>query len=291
MGVAINSGISAGGYAPTSLFGIVSYRVAREAGIELSPYTLLGIAILANLVLLIAALFIFGSVRQPTGAEQDCLPQAALGNGPGAAAPVKLRRHQIATMVCMVGLVVSVIACAVKGVDPDVGVIAFGFGALLTLMDPSVGARAFTKIDWSTIFMVGGIVTFVGVLQELGSVYLLGHAALNVGTPLIAAVLICAIAGLASAFASTTGILAALVPMAVPLAASGQIAGWALICALCVCASIVDVSPFSTTGATLVATAAEEERSRLRLLLARWGMSMVVVGPLVLVPLLVILSS
>ena len=31
MGIAINGGISAGGLAPTSLFGIVSYRVAREA--------------------------------------------------------------------------------------------------------------------------------------------------------------------------------------------------------------------------------------------------------------------
>jgi hypothetical protein len=91
-----------------------------------------------------------------------------------------------------------------------------------------------------------------------------------------------------SAFASTTGILAALVPLALPLVASGRVAGWALLSALALCSSIVDLSPFSTTGATLIATAAEEDRPRLTSLLIRWGLSMVVVGPVVLVGILVL---
>jgi di/tricarboxylate transporter len=293
MGVAINGGISAGGFAPTSLFGIVTYRIAREAGIDLNPFTLLAVVAVANLTLLIAALFMFGKThRRTTDIEREELTLGqALGNGPREIGPrLRFERHHVVTVICMIGLVVSVIACAVAGIDPDIGVIAFGFGAALTLIDPKFGALAFPKIDWSTVFMVGGIVTFVGVLQKMGSVDLLGHAAMNVGTPLLTALLICAIAGLVSAFASTTGILAAVVPLAVPLASSGDVAGWALICALGTCASIVDVSPFSTTGATLVASAAEEERPRLRVLLTRWGMSMVVVGPAVLVPVLMILS-
>ena len=44
MAIAINSGISAGSFAPTSLFGIVTYRIAREAGIDLNPFTLLAVA-------------------------------------------------------------------------------------------------------------------------------------------------------------------------------------------------------------------------------------------------------
>jgi len=57
-----------------------------------------------------------------------------------------------------------------------------------------------------------------------------------------------------------------------------------------VCGSIVDVSPFSTTGATLIASAAEEDRPRMQSLFMRWAMSMVVVGPAVLVTVLAILS-
>jgi di/tricarboxylate transporter len=124
----------------------------------------------------------------------------------------------------------------------------------------------------------------------MDAVDLLGHAAMNLGTPLVAAFVICAIAGLVSAFASTTGILAALVPMAVPLAASGGVAGWALMSAMGVCASIVDASPFSTTGALLVASAAEDERPRLKSLLTQWGLSMVIVGPVVATVVLLLLG-
>ena len=150
-----------------------------------------------------------------------------------------------------------------------------------TLAYPAAGVEGLRRIDWSTILMVGGIVTYVGVLQKMDAVNLLGYAAMTVGTPLVAAFVICLIAGLVSAFASTTGILAALVPMAVPLAASRGVTGWALISAMGVCASIVDVSPFSTTGALLIASATEDERPRLKSLLMRWGFAMVVVGPAV----------
>jgi hypothetical protein len=113
---------------------------------------------------------------------------------------------------------------------------------------------------------------------------------MTVGTPIAAAFTICMIAGLASAFASTTGILAALVPMAVPLALSGGVAGWALIGAMGVCATIVDASPFSNTGALLIASAAEDERPRLKSLLTRWGLSMVVAGPVVAALILLLLG-
>lgn len=280
MAIAINAGISAGGLAPTSLFGIVSYRVAREAGIAISPLTLFGVAVVANVVLLTAAVLIF-RLRTPSS--------SATVTNQAAAPRLRFERQHVVTIICMVGLVTTVIASALRGIEPDIGVLALAFGALLALIDPSMGTRALDRIDWSTVFLVGGIVTFVGVLQKLGAVDLLGQAAMDIGTPVLAALIICMTAGLVSAFASTTGILAALVPLAVPLATSGAVSDWALICALSVCASIVDVSPFSTTGATLVASAPPEERDRTRRLTMRWGMSMVVVGPLAFV--LVLLAA
>jgi len=273
MAIAINAGIATGGYAPTSLFGIVSYRVAREAGIDLGPFTVFIIAAVANLLLLLAAFVLFG--RANAASTRPAAASIAVAV-PGR----RLERSHVWTIVCMIGLVASVIGCAVAGVEPDIGVLAFAFGAILTLIDPSFGTPAFARIDWSTVFVVGGIVTFVGVLQKMGSVDLLGQSAMQIGTPLVAAFVICATAGLVSAFASTTGILAALVPLAVPLAMSGGVSAWGLISALSVCAAIVDISPYSTTGATLVASTPQDERSRVRALTMRWGMSMVLVGPL-----------
>jgi di/tricarboxylate transporter len=293
MAIALNSGISAGAFAPTSLFGIVTYRVARQAGIALDPFTLLGVAVAANLVLLGAAFALFHRPpRAPSPSQAGALPaDGATPRGAGDAAPgLGPQPGQAATMVCLAGLVVSIIGCAVLGIEPDIGVTALGMGAVLTLVDPTLGPRAFARIDWSSAFVVGGIVTFVGVLQRVGAVDLLGQGALRLGSPMVSAVLVCMIAALVSAFASTTGVLAALVPLAVPLAASGEVSGWALITALGVCATMVDASPFSNTGATLIASTAEEDRPRLRSLLARWGLSLVIVGPVVLVPVLVLLS-
>src|SRR5688572_9337607 len=275
MAVAVNSGMSTGGFAPTSLFGIVTISTARRAGIDLNPLTLLAAAAVANVALLVAATWLFRGANVTTArreAEQEQAPQATSG---------RFASHQIVTLICIAAFILSVVIGFSLGLEPDIGVFAFGFGAVLALLYPEAGAEGLRRIDWSTAFMVGGIVTFVGVLQRLDAINLLGHAAMNVGTPLVAAFVICMIAGLVSAFASTAGILAALVPLAVPLATSGGVAGGALMCAMGVCASIVDASPFSTTGALIIASGAESERPRLKSLLMRWGLSMVIVGPAV----------
>jgi di/tricarboxylate transporter len=321
MALAIGCGFSAGAFAPTSLFGIVSYGTAHQANIDLNPFTLFAVAGIANLCLLTAAFFIFGGPKliKPRGASSASIASSTspFDNGTAEctgkqsidrdaissqtnptglnrqaidddACGASFGRYQIATIVCIIGLIVAMIAASIAGLNPDLGVLCFAFGAVLALIDPTSGKAAVSKIDWSTVLLVGGIITYVGVLQTMGTVELLGEAAKHAGAPIVAALVICLIAALISAFASTTGILAALVPLALPLVASGDVAGWALISALAVCASIVDVSPFSTVGATLIASAAEEERPRLTSLLTRWGMAMVLIGPLVLVGILVL---
>ncbi len=280
MGLALGCGLSAGAFMPTSLFGLVAWRTATGAGIALNPLTLAATAIVTNVVLLGAAYLMFGT---PRGAVAEALDaQAPLERGPFA--PI----HAITTGA-MLGLAGAVMGLAVAGQVPDVGVLAFGFGAVLSLIDPRGAREGLKEIDWSTVLLVGGIITYVGVLQEMGAVDMLGDAAAGLTVPLLAALVICAVGGLVSAFASTTGILAALVPLAIPLAQQGAIPGWALICALAVCSSLVDVSPFSTVGATLVASASDPaERPRMTRLLTRWGLSMVVLGPLALVGALVL---
>ena len=290
MALAIGNGITAGAFAPTSLFGIVSYGTARQAGINLNPFTLFAVSLVANLLVMLAAYALFGRASGITRRAAPASPAAGAVES-GAIANAPFTRSQVATVVCMLGLIVTVLATALAGLDPDIGVFAFAFGAVLALIDPVSGKAAVARIDWSTVLLVGGIVTFAGVLQTMGAVDLLGHAATGIGAPMLASLVICMIGALVSAFASTTGILAAVVPLAVPLVAGGNVAGWALISALAVCAALVDVSPFSTTGATLIASAHEDERARMTSVLTRWGLGMVVIGPVVLVGTLVLFSS
>lgn len=328
MGLAICFAIGAGGFAPTSLYGIVTYSTAHDAGIDLSPFLLFGIALVVYLVMLVVAYLMYGrtlfgrksamaaagSVRSGSYVSETNEfgttgegAGSSISRGSASATKVAFGEDeddealfdssstsasaesspftfvQILTVVLMVGLIGSVVVLAAFGKEPDIGLLCFLFGAILSLVDPKTGKAALPKIDWSTVLLVGGIITFVGVLQTMGAVDLLGEGAEAIGSPLIAAFVLCVVGGLVSAFASTTGILAALVPLALPLIAAGGVPGWALIAALGVCSAVVDVSPFSTLGATVVATAPQDSKARLTRILVKFGMSMVIIGPIVLV--------
>ncbi len=297
MGLAVGTGLSAGAFAPTSLFGIVTKGTADSAGIELNALTLFGAAVVVNLLLLAAAYVMFGglALRRATspalvaahaGGGSTSTGSAGSSGTSGSAdtTPSRFEPIHLLTIAFMIGLFATVIGLALADRDPDIGVVAFAFAAGLTLIDPRGGTAAMREIDWSTVLLVGGIITYVGVLESMGAVDSLGDVAASMATPLLAALVLCAVGGLVSAFASTTGILAALVPLALPLIDGGGVSGWGLICALGICSSIVDVSPFSTVGATIVSTTTDpEQRPRMTRLLTRWGLSMVVIGPLVLV--------
>jgi Na+/H+ antiporter NhaD/arsenite permease-like protein len=334
MGLAICFAIGAGGFAPTSLYGIVTYSTAHDAGIDLSPFLLFGIAVVTYLIMLVVAYFMYGrslfaknrtmvaaggaggagsdsNGSDPVGSDsasgQAGSAQSKISRGSASATSVAFGEDdedealfdssssehtgdsspftfvQILTVIFMVGLIGTVVVLAALGNEPDIGLLCFMFGAILSLVDPKTGKAALPKIDWSTVLLVGGIITFVGVLQNMGAVDLLGEGAEAIGSPLIAAFVLCIVGGLVSAFASTTGILAALVPLALPLIAAGGVPGWALIAALGVCSAVVDVSPFSTLGATVVATAPVEDKPRLTRILVKFGMSMVIIGPVALV--------
>lgn len=84
-----------------------------------------------------------------------------------------------------------------------------------------------------------------------------------------------------SAFASTTGILGALIPLAVPFLLTGDIGEIGLIIALAISPSVVDSSPFSTSGALVVANSPEDQRDRVFKQLMVWSFSMVVIAPIV----------
>ncbi|MGV9870096.1 SLC13 family permease [Rhodococcus koreensis] len=135
--------------------------------------------------------------------------------------------RQKATLAAIVGLTGTMIVLSTDH-DPDIGVLSFAFAAARVLKDPAAGTKALPRIDWSTVLLVGGIITFVGVLEELDAVDLVGECATGIGVPLLLALFLCVVAGLVSTFASTTWHARG------PRAADRhrQHPRWALICAI-----------------------------------------------------------
>jgi di/tricarboxylate transporter len=180
--------------------------------------------------------------------------------------------------------VIGILALAVGALffDLDVGFSAFVVAILLSLADPQGAKGAVNQIAWPTVLLVCGIVTYVSLMENIGTIDWLGEEVAAISTVMVAALLICYIGGVVSAFASTTGILGALIPLAVPfLQDGGSVGAIGLITALAISSSVVDSSPFSTSGSLVVANAQEEDRDFVFRRLMQWGFSMVAIAPFV----------
>ena len=174
----------------------------------------------------------------------------------------------------MLGLAVGVLFF-----EWDIGFTAIGLACILSLLSPNLAKSSVAKIAWPTVLLICGIVTYVSLLENIGTVEWLGEKVANIGAPLVAALVICYIGGVVSAFASTTGILGTLIPLAVPFLLAGDVGTVGMIIALCISSSVVDSSPFSTSGALVVANTPEEHRDTVFRQLMIWGGSMVALAP------------
>jgi di/tricarboxylate transporter len=301
MGLFVINGATAGGFSPISVFGSIVNGVVEREDLAENAMLLFASSFVFNFLLCIVVFFMFGGRKLlghrvepgetvdddggPTGRfERKVREEEKAGTGPkpiagGAAttAPAEvpeLDRDKILTLVGIVSLIVVALAFEV-----DVGFVAFSIAALLMLISPTARKGAVEKVAWSTVLLICGIVMYVGLLEEIGTIDWLGEQVATIDKPLLAALLICYVGGVVSAFASTTGILGALIPLAVPFLETGAVGAVGLIIALSISSSVVDSSPFSTSGALTVANTPEDHRERVFKRLMRWGMSMVLVAP------------
>ncbi|MGP4020210.1 SLC13 family permease [Saccharopolyspora sp. 5N708] len=273
VGLSILNGTNAGGFSPISVYFSIVDGVLVHNGVQVNAGGVFLATFLFNLALNLVAFTLFGGWKllgrgkvQPAEVEPADGPGAAVQRWSGA---------QVLTIALLVLLVIGAL-----GFDLDVGFGALAAAVALTVIFPRQSKDAAAQIGWSVVLLIGGIVTYVTMLQNVGVVDSLGASIAGISQPLLAALLILLVGGLVSAFASTNAMFGALVPLAVPFMASGDIAVFGFVTALCVAASAVDSSPFSTGGALVVANTEESERTRTFRNLMAWGMSMIGVAPL-----------
>lgn len=306
MGMMVVQGATAGSFSPIGIFGSITNGVMEENDLPGNPVFLFVATFTACLLIAAITYMSFGgrelvargrdvSALAPLGAEADAASHAAThdaGERIEAHSAVEAQRTVVAPeqdddstrlnvqrTATLVGLGVLIVGAL--GFDLDVGFTALGIAVALSLIFPESAKGAVEKISWATVLLIAGIVTYVALLQKNGVVDWLGDGVASVGSPLLAAILICFIGSVVSAFASTTGIIGALIPLAVPFLMTGQVNAVALIAALAISSSVVDCSPFSTNGALVVANAEEHQRDMVFRTLMKWGMSIVILAPIV----------
>jgi Na+/H+ antiporter NhaC len=130
------------------------------------------------------------------------------------------------------------------------------------------------------VLLIAGVLTYVGVLEAAGTIDYISDAIAGLGAPLLAALLICYLGGVASAFASSVAILGVMIPLAIPFLQQGGIGAVGFIVALAIATTVVDVSPFSTNGALVLANAQDVDRDRFYRQMLAYAAVVVVLGPL-----------
>jgi di/tricarboxylate transporter len=268
MGLMVVHGAAAGNFSPLNVLSVIVQQAIARHGLSMSASTLFLGNLAYNVALGVAICLVFG--RRLAGGPGNGHVVDAADREP---APFR-RRLGICTLIAL--LAVAVLSL---GFGLSIGFVALLAAAGLHLAFPASSAGADRKIAWEVALLVCGIVTYVAALQRHGTVEAVGAALAALHTPLVSALLLCAVGAVTSAFASSAGILGALVPLAAPLLAQGHVGTTGLVAALAISATVVDAAPFSTVGALVVANAGDEERPRVYGGLLAWGAVMVVTAP------------
>ena len=184
--------------------------------------------------------------------------------------------YRIATLVGLVALAVGALLF-----DLDVGLTALSVAVVLALISPHAQKKAVSQVSWPTVLLITGVLTYVAVLEEIGTIDYVSDAIGGVGSALLAALLLFYLGAVVSAFASSTALLGALIPLAVPFLATGDLGAVGVVAALAVSSTVVDVSPFSTNGALVLANAEEEGKDAFYRRLLLVGALVVLIAPLV----------
>ena len=312
MGLMVVHGAQAGGFSPISIYGGITNGVVAKAGLPLSPMTTFAASFLVNAAVALLLFVVLGGrklmaagaatgpavavphieiARAATGPQIFGDSEAeALSREIGEEAGVDPNRlthdpvpgqedgtlYQIVTLAGLALLAVLVLALKL-----DIGFVALSIGLVLALWAPDLQKRAMTQVAWPEIMLITGVSTYVAVLEHMGTIDFVGDSVAQLGTPLIAALLLCFIGAVVSAFASSTAVLGSLIPLAVPFLQSGTgVGAIGFIAAMAVASTIVDVSPFSTNGALVLANAQGVDKDRFYKQILTYATIVVVAGPL-----------
>ena len=323
MGLLVIHGAQAGGFSPISIYGGITAKVVEGAGLPFDEIVVFAASFAVNFLVSVGLFAVLGgrklmrrrvgdmesdiletptptvthasTVSAPQGGagaygdaegqalsewkhEVDGDPDSLLVDEPPDTPAGHSRPYQILTLV---GL--ALFATLTVAFDTDIGFTALTVALVLALISPHSQKRAVGQITWPEILLITGVSTYVGVLTAMGTIDYVGESVAGLASPLIAALSLCIIGAIVSAFASSTAVLGSIIPLAVPFLQGGSgVGAVGFVAALAVSSTIVDVSPFSTNGALVLANAQGIDKNKFFRQLLAYAAAVTVIAPVIL---------
>lgn len=302
MGMMVVHGGMAGLLSPLSVYGIYVNDFLTNNDLGSHTWTLFLMALVFNVVMgVIVFVFLGGrrlvgararaemaEIRQEMADAADATDAAdtsesdtggtgatAVATAPTTTTTRAVTPYQWATIVGLAALVIGAGIFAL-----DIGVVSLTIGGVLAVMKPVESRKALDNVSWATIVLVGGMVTYIGVLQAAGTVDWISDRMSSMGAPLIGLLLLCYLSGVVSALASSIATIGIAITMAAPFLVNGDLPVAGAAAAIAVAATVVDVSPFSTNGAMVLANVDAEHRDGFFTQMLVYSGVVVAVGPL-----------
>jgi di/tricarboxylate transporter len=308
MALVTMNGILAGLFSPIAVFGVSTMQLYKRVGVDVTPLAALILMIASlGLGLLLCSLYLAigwrhlrGSASEPhspnhpIGAEGSgngvssappVIPAPARGGGPAVLTPAAaVQRNPTATALpnstaraVMLGAFVVLIAGAV-GFKIDIGYLALTLAAVLQLVFRIEPASIVSRIPWGIILLIGGLLSYVGLMEHIGAFTRISELVTVHGSPTLTLLAICYIAGITSFFASSLAVLATSIALLPPLIAAGVSPVGAIV-ALALSCVLVDINPLGPTGGLILGAAAPQHRTALFRQLLIYGLGAVVIAP------------
>ncbi|MBB2750715.1 UNVERIFIED_ORG: di/tricarboxylate transporter [Rhizobium aethiopicum] len=301
MGLMVIHGAQAGGFSPISIYGGITNQIVEKAGLPFAPTSLFLSSFFFNLAISVLVFFVFGgarvkkhdaasigplpelhpegvsaSIRGHGGTPAKPIREHAYGTAADTATKLRLDNQRITTLIGLTALGVGALVFKF-----NVGLVAMTVAVALALLSPKTQKAAIDKVSWSTVLLISGIITYVGVMEKAGTVDYVAHGISSLGMPLLVALLLCFTGAIVSAFASSTALLGAIIPLAVPFLLQGHISAVGVVAAIAISTTIVDTSPFSTNGALVVANAPDDRREQVLRQLLIYSALIAIIGPII----------
>lgn len=297
MGMMISHGALGAAFSPITVYSVGIGELTDDYGIEFDPVLLFAIPFALNL-LLATLLFIFRGRHLRHNPESiSAAPAGEFADGEMAdgasAAPAVPAAGQRPTMTfdnwLTYAAMAALLVTALMGVD--VGVAATCLGTLLLVVSPRFVQPAMKAISWPAVLLVCGIVTYMGVLAANGTIDYMGGKAAEIPWPLLTALVMFVAVGMISAVGSSFGIILISLPLAAPLLANGDLGVAGFVIALAFCATVTDVSPFSTNGVIVLASAQVDDKQRFQRRMLAYTGYIILLAPLLAWLLVVVPTS
>lgn len=270
VGVSILNGTNAGAFSPIAIYYNIIAEALADVGLHLEPAPVFIATFIFNLLLNLVAFVVFGGLKL-RGVKAEARDEGAesVEESQGG-----WRKTHLLTLLVLLAVTVAAL------LKVDIGFASIIGAVVLAVAAPEQAAKGAKHIAWSVILLIGGIITYVSMLQSVGTVEAASSQVAALASPLLVALLLLFVAGLTSAFASTIAMFGVLVPLTAPMLESGALPLLGFAIALAIAASAVDSSPMSTGGALVVANSPEDQQQFVFKRLLQWGLSMVIVAPL-----------